>query len=145
MTLLVNKAAIREYLERNGVNHPVLVDNVLSGFDLAQPVYEQRLEPGAELFQYMRRPAVGRPDLRVGNWFCLRGASRDGLAIMDGLAGRELHHFRISAELVALEGVASRLSPHWVAEIGGGGGATQIYVPPRLLGHVHSIGHAHAW
>ena len=145
MTLLVNKAAVRDYLGRNGVLHQTLVDNVLSGFDLAQPMYEQRLDPGAELYQYMRRPAAGRPGLQVGNWFCLRGAGRDALAIFDGLAGRELHHFVVSAELTVLEGTASRLAPNWLHEIGGAGGASQIFVPPRLLGHIHSLGHAHPW
>ena len=145
MTRLVDKAAVRDYLARNGVANDVLVANVLSGFDLAQPLYEQRLEPDTELFQFMRRPAVGRPDLRVGNWFCLRGATRGGLAIMDGLAGREVHHFRVGSELVALEGTASRMTRDWQIEIGGVGGHTQIYVPPRLIGHILSVGNAHPW
>ena len=145
MTKLLDEAGIREYLGRNGVANTALVSNVLSGFNLAKPMYEQRLEPGADLFQYMRRPASGRPDLRVGNWFCLRSASRRGLAIMDGLAGREIHHFRVYCELDALEGEASRLSPNWHHEVGGIGGETQIFVPPLLIGRIHSVGNAHPW
>ena len=145
MTKLLDETGVREYFARNGVVNSVLVSNVLSGFDLTKPMYEQRLEPGTELFQYIRRPASGRPDLRVGNWFCLRGASRSGLAIMDGLAGREIHHFRVYSELVALEGTASRLSPNWHHEVGGRGGDTQLFVPPLLLGRIHSIGNADPW
>ncbi len=64
---------------------------------------------------------------------------------MDGLAGREVHRFRAYSELVALEGTASRLSTNWNAEIGGMGGDTQLFVPPMLLGRIHSIGNADPW
>ncbi|MCR5885789.1 hypothetical protein LRS03_24195 [Rhizobacter sp. J219] len=142
---LLNEAGARDYLDRNGVTNPVIVKAILDGFDLGKPMYEQRLEPDTELFQFMRRPSAGKPDLRVGNWFCLPGASRSGLAIMDGLSGRETHRFQVGSELVALEGTASRLSLNWEYEIGGQGGHTQLYVPPRLLGHIRSLGNAHPW
>ena len=137
--------AIHAYLRANGVAHPALVHDVLSGFDSQKPIYETPLDFETELYQYMRRPATGRPDLRVGNWFCITGASRRGLGIIDGLAGRELHRFRVVSPFVALEGTASKIARNWQFEIGGRGGSTQIYVPPRFIGHIQSLGTAAPW
>jgi hypothetical protein len=137
--------AIHAYLQANGVTHPALVHDVLSGFDPKKPIYETLLDFDDELYQYIRKPATGRPDLRVGNWFCIGGATRGGLAIIDGLAGRELHRFRVVSSFSGLEGTASKISRNWRAEIGGRGGSTQIYVPPRFMGHIQSAGTAAQW
>jgi len=128
------------FLQGHGIKHPSHIDEIMSGFDLTRPLYEHLLQFDDELFQYVRNPSAGHLDAAAGNWFCLAGASRGGLAIIDGLAGRQLHTFKVVAPFAALEGTAAKVQKNWQYSIGGVGGATQLYVPARFIGHLQSAG-----
>ena len=106
----------------------------MSGFDFNQPVYLQQLEEGQELFQYIRNASSHNLSPNSGNWFTLAGATTAGVAIIDGGAGRRFHRFRVVGTFSTIEGTAKALPVSWKHEIGGPGGATQIYVPPRFIG-----------
>ena len=134
----------RGYLRRHGVLDPGKITEIVGGFDFGRAVYEQLLAPGDELFQFIRKPSVATPSSFAGNWFALVGATTSGLTITDGVGGRRLHKFRVVAGLVALEGTAARKGVNWDWAGGGVGGATQIYIPPSLIGHLQAIG-AHEW
>jgi hypothetical protein len=135
----LNQAEIEAFLVRNGVCEPAAPAEILSGFDLDRPIYEQQFEEGQDLFQFIRNASASNTSPRVGNWFALPGATTGGVAIIDGGAGRRFHRFRVSRNFTALEGTAKDFPLTWKFEIGGKGGATQIYVPPALLGHLRAI------
>jgi hypothetical protein len=122
----------KTYLIRNGYAGREL-EVVLSGFDWASPAYEQQLDHGAILYQFMRRASHGTMVPGIGNWFCLPGATLSSLAIMSGGEGRSLAKVRVKFPLVALEGTASRQAKQWSWSGGGPGGATQIFVPSKFL------------
>lgn len=134
-----NEGIAKAYLARNGVS---AMDEVLAGFDLAKPVYVNPLEPGDRLLQFIRNPShFGQS--QAGNWFSLWSGSMPGVSIFGGLAGRTPHLYRVAHPLRVLEGTAKKLAVNWRLAIGGGnGGATQIYVPPALLGHLEPLGPA---
>jgi hypothetical protein len=127
------------FLKKYGISSPRVVEEVLSGFDFRHPVYEQLFEEGQELFQFIRNPSATNLSPCVGNWFALPGATTQGVAIIDGGAGRRFHRFRVERAFMALEGTAREFPLMWKFEIGGRGGATQIYVPPSVLGYLSAI------
>ena len=133
------------YLRRYGVSDPKKIQEVIRGFDLNKPMYEQFLSIGERLYQYIRNPSRFDAGPSSGNWFALVGATTSGLAIIDGISGRRLHKFEVIAPLYALEGVAARMSIDWLWAGGGEGGGTQIYVPPNLLGHLQPVGAQDRW
>ena len=135
---------MRAYLRANGVPMKA-VETVISGFDFSKPVYTQSLEPGQELYQFMRNPSYNDSSVRAGNWFCLRGATTNGLAIFGGGAGRRLHAYAVSLSLTAIEGTACSQSRNWSWAGGGEGGATQIYIPPALAGRLNALGPHDDW
>jgi hypothetical protein len=133
------KVRVATYLSRYGVTSPERVEEIISGFDLEKPVYEQLLNVGDVLQQYIRKPDyLGGKD--VGNWFSLSSATMSGLAIFGGGSGRHPHRFRVAHPFSALEGTALPIQQDWRWAGGGPGGQTQIYVPPRLIGHLESLG-----
>ena len=134
-----NEGIARAYLDRNGVS---ATDEVLAGFDLSKPICVNPLEPGDRLLQFIRNPShFGQS--QAGNWFSLVSASMPGVSIFGGLAGRTPHLFVVSHPLRVLEGTARKIAVNWRLAIGGGvGGATQIYVPSGLLGHLKPLGPA---
>ena len=87
----------------------------------------------------MRRPTATDPSPAAGNWFGLAGMTSAGVAIDDGLGGRGLVAF------TALEGTAARFALDRGKGIGGAGGATQVYVPRNLLGHLRPMGPGERW
>lgn len=130
-----------EYLARAGYP-PRKIEEILTGFDLYLPVYEQRLEPRAIVYQFVRRPSPASVGIHLGNWFCLPGASLEALAIFSGGAGRVAAKVQIEHSFVALEGTAARQARQWSWSGGGAGGATQIFVPDRfLMTHVSVLGY----
>ena len=135
----LNKDEVRAYLRNHGVTSGAKTEEIMSGFDFDQPLYEQPLEEGQALYQFVRMPSFYGAG-GMGNWFALPSASMDGLAIFGGLSGRHPHKFQVTHSFVALEGTAAKLPKDWGWGGGGFGGATQLYVPPRLLGHVTSVG-----
>lgn len=135
----LNQTEVKNYLMKNGLAQRSLVVDVLSGFDLSQPIYEQLLEEGDEIFQFIRRSSAGDMSPRVGSWFALPGATTQSVAIIDGGAGRRLHRFRVVRAFLALEGAARNFPLNWKLGIGGKGGGTQLYVPPRYLGHLDAV------
>lgn len=135
----LTKTDVELFLKRHGILSAGAVAEVLSGFELKLPVYEQPFDEGQELFQFIRNPSASNPGPRVGNWFTLPGATTLGVAIIDGGAGRRFHRFRVEQAFTALEGTAKEFPLTWKFEIGGKGGATQVYVPPSFLGHLSAI------
>ena len=126
--------------------HPVAeVEKVLSGFDFSRPVYEHDFWPDDVLFQLVRLPSALDPLPSSGNWFGLAGITASGVAVNEGLAGRRLASFKVVSPFKALEGTAARFKVNLGSAIGGEGGATQIFIPTRLLGHLHSLGPAERW
>jgi len=121
------------------------IEDIVGAFDFREPVYQTVIEGGQELFQYLRNPSFDAPSPRLGSWFCLRGASRAGLAIIDGGAGRRLHRHVVDLAVTAVEGTAVAKTVNWVWDGGGPGGSTQIYVPPRQLGRIGATGPHEPW
>jgi hypothetical protein len=142
---LLSQVDARAYLERHGIVSPKKIDEILGGFDFSKPVYEQPLFPGDTLFQFVRNPSLGAPNPTTGNWFGISGATTGGLAITDGLAGRRLQKYRVVAHASALEGTAVKKEVEWDWAGGGPGGATQLYLPPNLLGCVECLGGHERW
>lgn len=136
---------LRGWLRAHGVASARRVEEVLSGFDLRQPVWAVTLEPGQALYQYIRLPSSGDPVPRAGHWFCLRGATESAVAIFGGGAGRRLHEYAVAHPLQAIEGTAAPFPLDWSISVGGRGGATQIYVPPTLLGRLRAVGPQDRW
>lgn len=118
---------------------------VLRGFDLGKPLYEQDFWPGDVLYQLVRRPSASEPLPPAGRWFGLAGMTSSGVAINDGGAGRRLVAFAVLAPFKALEGTAAPLAVDLGKAVGGLGGATQVYLPSALLGHLRSTGPAERW
>lgn len=137
---LMSQADSRAYLLRNGVWDDRTLDQILRGFDFSHPVYEQPLEPGNVLFQYLRRPSYSQRVPTTGNWFTLSGATTGDLAIFDGLSGRFRQKYQVLAHLTALEGTAARLPIDWGWAGGGPGGGTQLFIASPLLGRLQMIG-----
>ena len=142
---LLTQADARAYLAKHGVVSQEKVDDILGGFDFSKPVYEQPLYPGDTLFQFVRNPSLHAPSPTTGNWFGISGATTKGLAIMDGHSGRRLQKYRVVAHTTALEGTAVKKDTAWDWAGGGPGGATQLYLPPTLLGHVECLGGHQRW
>lgn len=137
---LMSQAEARAYLLRNGVHDARTLDQILRGFDFSHPVYEQPLEPGDVLYQYLRRPSFSQRVPTTGNWFTLSGATTADLAVFDGLSGRFRQKYQVLAHLAALEGTAARLPIDWGWAGGGQGGGTQLLIPSSLLGHLRMVG-----
>lgn len=135
----LTKTNVELFLKMHGISSASAIAEVLSGFELKEPIYEQTFDEGQELFQFIRNPSAATPSPRVGNWFTLPSATTQGVAIIDGGAGRRFHRFRVERAFIALEGTAKEFPLTWKFEIGGKGGATQIYVPPSFIGHLSAI------
>lgn len=134
----LNRSSAEALLATQGVASAE-VARVLSGFDLKKPMYEQDFWPDDVLFQLIRLPSATDPSPSTGNWFGLSGITTRGVGINDGLSGRRLASFKVVAHFTALEGTAARLTVNLQTGIGGVGGATQIYAPRSLLGHLASF------
>src|SRR5262245_55045606 len=109
------------FLTKCGITHPVRVAQITEGFDRNRPIYETTLWPGDRIFQYRRRESVADGLPATGNWFCLKGASMDGLAIFSG-SGRNLVEFAVEAPIEAVEGTAAPMARNWGWAGGGAGG-----------------------
>jgi hypothetical protein len=127
----VNEA--RAWLRANGVTSPGKIDEVIDGFDFGHPVYIRSFEPGEDLYQYIRLPSATGNSPMAGEWFCLKGATTAGLAIIDGNTGRRLHHYRVARDFQAMEGTARNMPINWGWSGGGPGGLTQVYIPAPLV------------
>lgn len=135
----LNRVSAEAFLASQGVPHAEVV-KILTGFDLRQPIYEHDFWPDDVLFQLIRLPSATDPTPLTGNWFGLLGITSTGVAVNDGLAGRRCASFKVISHFKALEGTAAPFTVNLQTGIGGGGGATQIYIPRSLLGHLTSIG-----
>ena len=127
-----SRTILASYLERHGYGAGEL-QKIGSGFDLSHPVYEQKLDDRAMICQFVRNPSADRPLQKLGNWFCLRGAGMEGLAIFGGGEGRSIAVVRVEIGFIALEGTAAEVPRNWANSIGGPGGLTQIFVPDKYL------------
>jgi hypothetical protein len=116
------------------------INDVVGGFDFHQPVYEQTLSRGDRVYQFTRRASFGEPMPRIGNWFCLAGATTADLAIIHGGSGRLLQHFSVEEDIQVLEGIASKQRINWDWSGGGRGGGTQIFVPTRSVSMLRCLG-----
>lgn len=134
------KQVIEDYLKKHGISNQKEIDEIISGFDLFGPVYQQRIWVNDRLFQYVRRPNLSFNAIGVGRWFCLKGASMDSLAIFSGGVGRHLTEYRVKYPIVVLEGTAKKLSRNWEWAGGGEGGATQMFIPNELFFALEVLG-----
>jgi hypothetical protein len=141
----LNKPEVEAYLRSHGIASPKKVAEILDAFDFDKPIYEQSLEEGAELFQFIRLPSAGDASPMLGNWFSIPGVTTDAVAIIDGGAGRRLHKFHVLKPFSAIEGVAARQKRNWGWSGGGRGGGTQIYVPPAFIGCLAAVSPADKW
>ena len=135
-----SRQIIKQYLNNHGILNQAQIDEITSGFDLSKTVYENRIWPDDKLFQFVRNPNSSFNELRTGRWFSLAGASMDSLAIFSGASGRQLTQFRVNHPIVVLEGTAVKLARDWNWEGGGEGGATQLFIPEKLLYALEVIG-----
>ena len=167
----LGKDAVTQWLRSQGETWKL--DDVLSGFDFDKPIYEQQFWPGDEVFQLARLPSLPQESPRhhtnrdsqydfrqvladpsrlvrripspIGNWFGLRGITTRGVAINDGLAGRQALRFEVIIGLRALEGTAARVKRNIGTGIGGPGGQTQIFIPSMLLNRLECRGQVDRW
>jgi hypothetical protein len=126
---------LANYLRRNGVNSQRAVDSIVAGFDFNHSVYEQPLSVGEVYFQFARTPSHDDPSPTLGSWFCLKGESLGKLGIHSPGAARRVGEFEVVEDVIAVEGVAKWFDPNTELAkygIGGEGGGTQIYLPPKL-------------
>ena len=122
----------KNYLSLHGYSGVKLKD-ILGGFDFEKPAYNQTLDTGNILYQFVRRTSHNNAIPKIGNWFCLPGAELTRLAIFSGGEGRLVAKIRVVMPVVGLEGVASPQNINWVWSGGGIGGATQIFMPDKFL------------
>lgn len=141
----LNPTTAAELLASQGVQPASEVVKVLSGFDSSKPMYKHDFWPGDTLYQYIRLASVANPVPTRGSWFGIAGITTRGVAIFAGVAGRTLHRFEVAHPFSALEGTAARLPIDWQNEIGGPGGASQVFVPRMYSGHIRSLGPAEGW
>jgi hypothetical protein len=133
-----------DWLATHGVN-PDAAKQVVSGFDLNKPLIEEFFEIGDRLFQYIRGSSAGVLAPLRGNWFARAGASLDQLAILEGVAGRRLHRFSVIASFSSVEGTAAKFGRNVLKDLGGAGGASQIFVPHMYCGRVRAVGGQERW
>lgn len=133
---------VRSFLRSSGISDSRVINCVLDGFDFgSKPLYFRRFEPQEILFQFIREPSQERGGVYAGNWFCLNGATMDSVAIFGGGSGRRRYRYEVTQAFTTLEGVARKIEGHqWGWAGGGDGGGTQIYVPPKFIGHIASHG-----
>jgi hypothetical protein len=133
---------VRSFLRANGARGDKEIISVLDGFDFAsKPLYFRTFEVHEILFQYIRNPSVENGNtVRSGNWFCIKGATQDDVAITGGGSGRRRHRFEVAGTFETLEGVAREQSVNWQWAGGGPGGGTQIYVPRSRIGLLRPLG-----
>lgn len=129
----LNKITAENYLRRNSITDRNKIGQILGGFDFKKPVYEQVLEPSEILYQFVRKPSAFNTCPDSGEWFCLSGATMDGLAIIGGGSGRQLKKFAVIRRIIAMEGTASAQTVNWYWGGGGSGGHTQIFIPSHLV------------
>lgn len=138
---MLDMASARLWLQQQGVREERWCSEILGGF-ARYPIYEQDLSPGDVLYQFVRNPSLGDMSPGRGSWFGLAGASQDSVAIIGGGAGRRLHKFKVTLPALALEGVAARMPIDWKSQVGGAGGATQLFIPPNQIARVRPVGAA---
>jgi len=142
---ILDRNSAAEFLRGQGVSPDREIEKILRGFDFSKPAYEQRFWPGDVLYQLIRLPSAMQPLMATGNWFGLAGITTGGVAINDGLSGRQAVRFEVISGFTALEGTAKELPVDLGIAIGGKGGATQIYLPRTLLGHLRALGNVDRW
>ncbi len=141
---LHTRATAASYLAGHGLP-AAEITKVLGGFEFGRPVYEHHFWPNDDLYQFVRLSSASDRSPSAGNWFGLAGVTPSGVAINEGLAGRQLVRFKVVAPFDALEGTAAACAVDLGTAIGGKGGSTQVYVPRALIGHLRSAGPADRW
>lgn len=142
---MLDRQSAEALLAAQGVP-PSEVKKVMTGFDLAKPMYEHRFWEGDRLFQLVRLPSATDPLPSTGSWFGLAGMTSSGVAVSDGLSGRRLVELEVALAFTALEGTACRFAGSIHSGIGGAGGQTQVFVPRHVvLAKLVSVGPADRW
>jgi len=134
------KEFIENYLNNNGISNQPEVDEIISGFDLSQPIYKQTIWPDDQLYQFIRNPSSSFHWFQASKWFCLKGATMDSLGIFSGGSGRSLTEFKVTYSIVGLEGTAKEFARDWSWAGGGSGGATQIFIPKKMFYAIECVG-----
>ncbi|MEX2207701.1 MAG: hypothetical protein WEF50_15860 [Myxococcota bacterium] len=111
----------------------------IAGWNLSEPVYEELLQPGERLMQFVSNATAVHPDPRPGNYYTyVGGHGMPTIGVGSGLAGRSRAEFQVARPVLALLGTAAPISATTAARFGqalrGAGGATQIFLHDRGVG-----------
>ena len=140
MIMSMHKQLLENYLRKHSITDKDKMDKIIKGFDLNSPVYLYNLNVGDRVFQYIRRPN-SESEVRLGQWFALKGSNMDSLGIFSGGSGRLLNEFEIVYPVQVIEGTAKSLPWDWKEDgIGGSGGATQMFMPSKLFYALRPLG-----
>ena len=142
---ILNKEAAAELLRSQGITSRAELEMIVDAYDFDKPVYEHDFWPGDVLYQLRRLQSFHAPLSPTGNWFGLAGVTSHGVAINDGLSGREAIEFEVIAHFRALEGTARALPQNLGTGIGGPGGQTQVFLPRPLLFRLEAKGGVNRW
>jgi hypothetical protein len=128
---------ITKHLRQAGTRKEKIAGQI-KGWDLSKPVWEEWLQPGERLVQFVSGPTVSKPFAPTGNYFALSSTRDQGsVGVGDGQAGRHRREFLIVRPFHALWGTAAPISDAMATEFGfslrGPGGATQIFLSDRGL------------
>ena len=131
---------IENYLKRNGITKKKKIKEIISGFDLSMPVYLEALYINDKIYQYRRNPSQFYNENGIGNWFALKSATMDSLAIFSGGSGRSSTEFKVKYSINVLAGTAKKLDRNWGWAGGGTGGATQHFIPNKMFYALEVLG-----
>jgi len=128
---------IEKHLRLAGIAPAKFAEHI-AGWDLSQPVYEETLQSGERLMQFVGVASAVNPDPRPGNYYTYAGGhDMASVGVGSGLAGRARAEFQVARPTVALLGTAAPISSAMAARFGhavrGRGGATQIFLHDRGL------------
>ena len=127
---------VSTFLKQNRVISQDKINEIYDSFDLKYPIYKQPFYPNDIVYQFLRKPSLGYTSSMTGNYFSYHCATKSAVAIIDGLSGRFMQKYQVSAYFIALEGTARKMSVKWDCALGGEGGGTQIFIPQIYLGHL---------
>ena len=157
----LSRDAVQAHLRSAGISDPETLQSIANSFayeigssgNLVRGPYLRHFDEGEVLYQYIRNPSSINMIPGAGNYFGIKGATMDGLAITSGMSGRQLYAFVVASPFVALEGNAAEVKidldlntrppvtgyrngepqTAWDWDGGGKGGATQIFIPNSIV------------
>src|SRR5258708_8901691 len=82
---LLTRVQAQGYLANHGVSQASTLKEILDGFDFSRAVYEQLLNTGDILYQFLRNPSFWDPVANRGNCYCMTPATRRRLPIFHSI------------------------------------------------------------